>query len=124
MHACTLLRLTIVVTGLTHAVCRPGYIGVICTHLNLCDAVDFAVQKTTQVRRRSTSLSFVIVHNGAHTLCEKRQNAVYSELACHARKSCYRQQKASPLSGACHPADDGVHEQQCVFDEPKSLYMC
>ena len=30
--------------------CRPGYIGVICTHLNLCDAVDFAVQRATQVR--------------------------------------------------------------------------
>ena len=29
--------------------CRPGYIGVICTHLNLCDAIDFAVQRATQV---------------------------------------------------------------------------
>ncbi|KAL0030420.1 hypothetical protein WJX79_003750 [Trebouxia sp. C0005] len=32
---------------------RPGYIGVICTHLNLCDAVDFAVQRATQVSRET-----------------------------------------------------------------------
>ncbi|KAL3141620.1 hypothetical protein ABBQ32_004858 [Trebouxia sp. C0010 RCD-2024] len=32
---------------------RPGYIGVICTHLNLCDAVDFAVQRATQVARET-----------------------------------------------------------------------
>ena len=54
--------LPIIVTGLGQCcVCRPGYIGVICTHLNLCDAVDFAVQKATQVSMMSTVLSIFIL---------------------------------------------------------------
>jgi hypothetical protein len=37
-----------------YAYCRPGYVGVLCTDLNIAEAVEFAVQRTRQVRLQAT----------------------------------------------------------------------